>query len=118
MYQDAIYCLNRAIKQSSKSNPDDFLRLKFEKIEIYKLQNDNSSVARMLTKLLKKNRFASDSARHLTLSVTLAQIYQEMSHHDKSLEILRDLIEKHQNETQTVLDLIILACDICIKSGD
>ena len=37
MYQDAIYCLNRAIKQSSKSNPDDFLRLKFEKIDIYKL---------------------------------------------------------------------------------
>lgn len=37
MYPDAIYCLNRAIKQSSKTNPDDFLQMKFEKMTIYKL---------------------------------------------------------------------------------
>lgn len=37
MYPDAIYCLNRAIKQSSKANIEDFISLKFEKIAIYKL---------------------------------------------------------------------------------
>ena len=48
-------------------------------MEIYKLQNDNSSVARMLTKLLKKFRYASDPTRYLSLSVTLAQTFSEMS---------------------------------------
>ena len=54
MHRDAIYCLNRAIKQSSKSNVDDFLQLKFEKIEIYKLQGDFSSAGRMIAKLVVK----------------------------------------------------------------
>lgn len=118
MYSNAIYCYNRAIKQSSKSNPDDFLQLKYEKMEIYKLQNDNSSVARMLTKLLKKFRHSSDPSRHLNLSLTLAQTYSEMSQYQKGLEIIDDLITKHEADLSCILDLIIGACDIYLNSND
>jgi len=54
MYKDAKYLLNRAIKQSSKSDIDDFLALISMKIEIYKLMHDYSSCVRMLQKLRAK----------------------------------------------------------------
>lgn len=44
----AIYCLNRAIKQSSEEDVDEIFKMKFEKIAIYKMQNDYSSAIRTL----------------------------------------------------------------------
>lgn len=46
--------MNRAIKQTNQKDDDEIIRLKFEKIGIYKLQNDFSSAVRTLTKLIKR----------------------------------------------------------------
>jgi len=42
----STYCMNRAIKQTEDT--EELIKLKFEKIGIYKLQNDYSSAVRTL----------------------------------------------------------------------
>jgi hypothetical protein len=88
-------------------------------MEVYKMQNDNSSVARMLKKLLKKFRFNTDPSRFLSLSVMLAQTLSDMSQPSKGLEIIDDLISKYENMAlTTTADLILCACDIYLANND
>jgi len=88
-------------------------------MEVYKMQNDNSSVARMLKKLLKKFRFNTDPSRFLSLSVMLAQTLSDMSQPSKGLEIIDDLISKYENTAlTTTADLILCACDIYLANND
>ena len=72
----------------------------------------------MLRRLLKKFRHSSDPQRHLSLSVTLAQTYSEMSQYQKGLVIIEDLINKYEGDLSCILDLIIGACDIYLSSND
>jgi len=54
LWDHAIYCLNRAFKQCSKKNMELFMSIKYQKLDIYKIKNDNASAVRMLIKLIKK----------------------------------------------------------------
>ena len=121
LWDHAIYCLNRAFKQSSKRDVEFFMSIKYAKLEIYKIKNDNASAVRMLLKLLK--RFSKDEARHLELTVTLAETYSDQGLHTKSLELLDSLILRHQhlhpsNPGTTVLELLLVLSTICLKSKD
>jgi tetratricopeptide (TPR) repeat protein len=53
-YKQAIYCFNRAIKQTpvNPKNMDDLINMRFAKIEVYKLQNDFSSAVRAIEKII------------------------------------------------------------------
>ena len=121
LWDHAIYCLNRAFKQSSKRDVEFFMSIKYAKLEIYKIKNDNASAVRMLLKLIK--RFSKDEARHLELNVTLAETYSDQGLPAKSLELLESLISKHlllhpSNPGITVLELLLVLSNICLKSKD
>ena len=97
------------------------MSIKYAKLEIYKIKNDNASAVRMLLKLIK--RFSKDEARHLELTVTLAETYSDQGLHTKSLELLDSLILRHQhlhpsNPGTTVLELLLVLSTICLKSKD
>ena len=121
LWYHAIYCLNRGFKQSSKRDVEFFMSIKYAKLEIYKIKNDNASAVRMLQKLIK--RFSKDDARHLELTVTLAETYSDQGLSAKSLELLDSLILKHvllqpSNPGTIVLELLIILSNICHKSKD
>ncbi len=97
------------------------MSIKYAKLEIYKIKNDNASAVRMLLKLLK--RFSKDDARHLELTVTLAETFSDQGLFSKSLELLESLISRHlfihpSNPGTTVLELLIVLSNICLKSKD
>jgi lipopolysaccharide biosynthesis regulator YciM len=89
------------------------MAIKYKKLEIYKIKNDNASAVRMIQKLLKK--FQMDDPQYLELSVTLAEIYAEQGLFQKSIELIKDLIYSRDYNLNTEMELLIALSNFSLK---
>ncbi|CDW76383.1 general transcription factor 3c polypeptide 3 [Stylonychia lemnae] len=112
----AIYCMNRAIKQTSQTTDiDEIIKMKFEKISIYKMQNDYSSAVRTLQKMIKK--FITDYRRSYILNKALAQTFFEQGQQSKSFEVLDQMVELNKNDNNHLLEILLLYGDIARQTN-